>query len=99
MANIGVHGKPATLHLEQLWIRNVTITTGLVDTATTPTLLQLLKGGRLDTSALVTHRFGFDGVVHPPLESGRQRRRDGEAPSLCSATRGRGRSNRSAVGA
>ena len=41
VANIGVHGKPATLHLEDLWIRNVTITTGLVDTSSTPTLLRL----------------------------------------------------------
>jgi len=32
VANIGVHGKPASLHLEKLWIRDVTITTGLVDT-------------------------------------------------------------------
>jgi alcohol dehydrogenase len=60
VANIGVHGKPATLHLEELWIKNVTITTGLVDTDTTPTLLRLVKGGRIDPAPLVTHRFGFD---------------------------------------
>src|SRR5450432_1832406 len=41
IANIGVHGAPATLHLEQLWIRDITITTGLVDTYSTPTLLRL----------------------------------------------------------
>ena len=41
IANIGVHGEPVTLHLEELWIRDVTITTGLVDTYTTPTLLRL----------------------------------------------------------
>jgi len=52
-----VHGRPATLHLETLWIRNVTITTGLVDTRTTPTLLRLLAAGQLDVSSLVTHRF------------------------------------------
>ena len=57
VANIGVHGRPATLHLETLWIRNVTITTGLVDTRTTPTLLRLLAAGQLDVSSLVTHRF------------------------------------------
>jgi alcohol dehydrogenase len=57
VANIGVHGKPATLHLENLWIRNVTVTTGLVDTATTPTLLRLLAAGQLDVSSLITHRF------------------------------------------
>ena len=42
VANVGVHGKPAVLHLEDLWIRNVTITTGLVDTSSTPTLLRTL---------------------------------------------------------
>ncbi|MEO3859921.1 zinc-binding dehydrogenase [Acrocarpospora sp. B8E8] len=49
VANIGVHGKPATLHLEDLWIRNVTIITGLVDTYPTPTLLSMIVAGRLDT--------------------------------------------------
>ncbi|PSL57325.1 alcohol dehydrogenase [Saccharothrix carnea] len=60
VANVGVHGKPATLHLEQLWIRNVTITTGLVDTVTTPTLLKMLAGGRLDADRFTTHRFALD---------------------------------------
>jgi alcohol dehydrogenase len=60
VANIGVHGKPATLHLEDLWIRNVTITTGLVDTYSTPTLLRMLGAGQLDVSKMVTHRFTFD---------------------------------------
>ena len=59
VANIGVHGKPATLHLEELWIRNVTITTGLVDTSSTPTLLALLAAGKLDTGAMITHRFAL----------------------------------------
>ncbi len=57
VANIGVHGKPATLHLEDLWIKDVTITTGLVDTCSTPMLLRMLAAGRLPTSSLVTHRF------------------------------------------
>src|SRR5436309_12053004 len=48
VANIGVHGKPVTLHLEDLWIRNVTITTGLVDTFSTPTLLRLLTNRQVD---------------------------------------------------
>ena len=61
-ANVGVHGKPTTLHLEDLWIRDVTITTGLVDTCTTPTLLELMRAGKLDAARLVTHRFGFDEV-------------------------------------
>jgi alcohol dehydrogenase len=57
VANVGVHGEPATLHLEQLWIRNVTITTGLVDTYSTPTLLRLIQGGAINPSRLVTHSF------------------------------------------
>ena len=60
VANIGVHGRSATLHLESLWIRNITITTGLVDTRTTPTLLRLLAAGQLDVSSLITHRFPMD---------------------------------------
>jgi alcohol dehydrogenase len=60
VANIGVHGKPATLHLEDLWIRDVTITTGLVDTYSTPKLLDMLVAGQLELGHMVTHRFGFD---------------------------------------
>ncbi|GGN50642.1 alcohol dehydrogenase [Actinoplanes campanulatus] len=60
VANIGVHGKPVTLHLEELWIRNVTITTGLVDTYSTPRLLDMLVAGQLDVTPLITHRFGLD---------------------------------------
>jgi alcohol dehydrogenase len=60
VANIGVHGAPATLHLEDLWIRNVTITTGLVDTYSTPTLLRLLASRQLDAARFVTHRFALD---------------------------------------
>jgi len=57
VANVGVHGHPATLHLERLWIRDVTITTGLVDTNTTPRLLKLIAEGRLDATPFATHRF------------------------------------------
>jgi alcohol dehydrogenase len=60
IANIGVHGKPATLHLEDLWIRNVTITTGLVDTYSTPTLLRLATGNQVDAGRFVTHHFHLD---------------------------------------
>ncbi|MET8224521.1 alcohol dehydrogenase catalytic domain-containing protein [Streptomyces sp. NPDC005301] len=60
VANVGVHGKPATLHLEDLWIKNVTITTGLVDTSSTPTLLRMAAAGRLPTAQLVTHTFPLD---------------------------------------
>jgi alcohol dehydrogenase len=60
VANIGVHGHPATLHLEKLWIRDVTVTTGLVDAVTTATLLRLIEGGRLDPTPFATHRFRLD---------------------------------------
>ena len=60
IANIGVHGKPATLHLEELWIKDVTITTGLVDTYSTPTFLRLLAGHQLDATRFVTHHFALD---------------------------------------
>ena len=63
VANVGVHGAPATLHLEDLWIRNVTITTGLVDTYSMPTLIRLVQGGRLDLGPLVTHRFMLDDLA------------------------------------
>jgi alcohol dehydrogenase len=63
VANVGVHGEPATLHLEDLWIRNVTITTGLVDTYSTPTLLRLVESGKLEAWKFVTHRFGMDEFI------------------------------------
>ncbi|MBE3556885.1 MAG: zinc-dependent alcohol dehydrogenase family protein [Firmicutes bacterium] len=63
IANIGVHGKPVTLHLEQLWIRDVTITTGLVDTFTIPTLLRMVESGRLPAEKLATHRFALDQMM------------------------------------
>jgi alcohol dehydrogenase len=63
VANIGVHGKPVTLHLERLWTRDLTITTGLVDTYSTPTLLRLLASHQIDAHRFVTHRFGFDEFI------------------------------------
>src|SRR5215208_5736152 len=63
VANVGVHGHPATLHLERLWIRDVTITTGLVDTFTTPKLLRLVAEGRLDATPFVTHRFELGEMI------------------------------------
>jgi alcohol dehydrogenase len=59
VANVGVHGRPATLHLEKLWIRDVLITTGLVDTTTTPKFLKLIEAGRLDPTPFATHRFAL----------------------------------------
>jgi alcohol dehydrogenase len=60
VANIGVHGQPATLHLEDLWSRDVTITTGLVDTSSTPTLIKLVRSHQLDAARFVTHHFTLD---------------------------------------
>jgi alcohol dehydrogenase len=62
VANLGVHGEPATLHLEDLWIKNVTITTGLVNTSSTPTLLRLIAEGRLDPTGFATHRFSLGQI-------------------------------------
>jgi alcohol dehydrogenase len=63
VANVGVHGKPATLHLEELWIKNVTITTGLVDTFSTPALLRLVAARQIEPARFVTHRFGLDDFM------------------------------------
>ena len=60
MANKGVHGRPAALHLEKLWIRDVTVTTGLVDTHTIPRLMRLVASGRLDPTIFATHRFALN---------------------------------------
>ena len=57
VANIGVHGAPTTLHLEELWIKNITITTGLVSGNTVPTLLKLARDGRIEAEKLGTHHF------------------------------------------
>jgi alcohol dehydrogenase len=60
IANVGVHGEPATLHLERDWIKDITITTGLVDTSSTPTLMRLVTGGQIDAGRFITHRFGLE---------------------------------------
>src|SRR3984957_20441581 len=60
IANIGVHGAPATLHLEDQWTRDITITTGLVDAYSTPTLLRLLTSHHIDAGRFVTHHFALD---------------------------------------
>jgi len=63
IANIGVHGTKVELHLERLWDRNVTITTRLVDTVSTPMLLKTLRSGRIDPKRLITHRFALDHIL------------------------------------
>jgi alcohol dehydrogenase len=62
LANIGVHGTKADLHLETLWDRNITITTRLVDTVSTPMLLNTLRSHKLDAKRLITHRFKLDRI-------------------------------------
>jgi alcohol dehydrogenase len=57
IANVGVHGKSVDLHLEKLWSKNITITTRLVDTVTTPMLMKTVQSGKLDSKQLITHRF------------------------------------------
>jgi len=64
VANIGVHGHPATLHLESLWIKDITITTGLVDTYSTPTLLKLVAAHQIEAARFVTHRFELGDIEH-----------------------------------
>ncbi len=63
IANIGVHGRKVDLHLETLWDRNITITTRLVDTVSTPMLLKTLCSHQIDPKALITHRFAFTSVL------------------------------------
>jgi alcohol dehydrogenase len=63
LANIGVHGKPVLLHLEKLWDRNVTLSTRLVDTVTTPMLIKALLSGSLQPAKLVTHRFALSDIL------------------------------------
>ena len=63
VANIGVHGKPATLHLEELWIKDVTITTGLVDTVHHPDAARPRRRRQDRPEAFTTHRFGLDDTM------------------------------------
>ncbi|WP_168788159.1 zinc-dependent alcohol dehydrogenase family protein [Paraburkholderia aromaticivorans] len=63
IANVGVHGVKADLHLEKLWDRNIAITTRLVDTVSTPMLLKTVRSGRIDPARLITHRFQLEDVA------------------------------------
>lgn len=64
IANIGVHGKSVELHLETLWAHNITITTRLVDTVTTPLLLETVQSKKLDPQQLITHRFKLSDIIN-----------------------------------
>jgi alcohol dehydrogenase len=63
IANVGVHGKPVEFHIEKLWSYNITLTTRLVDTVTTPMLLKIVQSGRLDPKKLVSHRFKLSEMM------------------------------------
>ncbi|KMM78414.1 zinc-dependent alcohol dehydrogenase family protein [Pseudomonas deceptionensis] len=63
IANVGVHGKSVELHLEKLWIQNVTISTGLVNTNTTPMLMKTVASGKIDAGKLITHRFALSEIL------------------------------------
>lgn len=63
IANIGVHGVKVDLHLERLWSHNISITTRLVDTATTPMLLKTVQSKKIDPKLLITHRFSLDNIL------------------------------------
>lgn len=63
IANVGVHGKSAPLHLETLWSKNITITTRLVDTVTTPMLMKTVTSKKIDATKLITHHFALDNII------------------------------------
>ncbi len=63
IANVGVHGKSTILHLEKLWSKNITITTGLVDTFSTPMLFKNVQSGKLEPKKLITHHFKLEQII------------------------------------
>jgi alcohol dehydrogenase len=63
IANVGVHAKSVSLHLETLWSKNITITTRLVDTVSTPLLLEMVASKKVDPSKLITHHFALNDIV------------------------------------
>lgn len=63
IANVGVHGTKVDLHLERLWAHNITLTTRLVDTVTTPMLMRTVAAGTLKPEQLITHRFALADIL------------------------------------
>jgi alcohol dehydrogenase len=63
IANIGVFGQSVDLHMERLWSHNITLTTRLVDTVTTPMLLKSVESGALHPERLVTHHFALSEIM------------------------------------
>jgi len=64
LANVGVHGKKVDLQIQKLWISNITITTGLVNTNTTPMLLKTVTSGKLEPAKLITHHFKLNSILN-----------------------------------
>jgi alcohol dehydrogenase len=62
IANIGVHGTSVDLPMQNMWIQNVTLTMGLVDTVSIPTLLKMVASGRIPAEKMGTHSFTFDQI-------------------------------------
>jgi alcohol dehydrogenase len=63
VANVGVHGKPVSLELQNLWIQNISISMGLVNTNTTPLLLKLVMSKKIQAEKFATHFFSFDQFI------------------------------------
>ncbi len=63
IANVGVHGTSVDLHIEKLWIKNITLTTGLVNTNTTPMLMKTVESGKVQPENLITHHFTLDQIM------------------------------------
>lgn len=63
IANVGVHGQSVDLHIEKLWTLNITLTTGLVSTTSTPMLLKTVQSKKLQPEQLITHRFAFSDIM------------------------------------
>ncbi len=63
VANVGVHGEPVQLDLQDLWIQNINVSMGLVNTTTLAMLLKLVAQHKLPVEKFVTHRFGLDDVI------------------------------------
>jgi len=63
ISNLGVHGEPVTFELNKLWIKNISLSTGLVNTSSTPMLLKTVNAGKLDPNELITHHFNFNQIL------------------------------------
>lgn len=64
IANVGVHGKKVDFEIEKLWIKNLTITTGLVNTNTTPMLIKAAATNKLPLKKMITHHFKLSELEH-----------------------------------